>query len=78
VNSQRPAVQLGVAFATPAQLRQLVPQAVRVSLGTQLPPQALVPDGQTQTFRAGSQICPPPQLAFVWQPKTHWLLRMSQ
>lgn len=65
-------------MATPAQLRHRLPQAVMVSVGTQLPPHELVFAGQVQRLREVSQICPFPQFEFVWQPKTHWLLRGSQ
>ena len=60
-----PAVHEGVAFATPAQLRHRVPQAVSVSAGTQLPPQELVFDGHAQALREVSQIWPLPQFEFV-------------
>jgi hypothetical protein len=78
VKSHIPAVHEGVALATPAQLRHRLPQAVMVSAGTQLPPHELVFAGQVQRLREVSQICPFPQFEFVWQPKTHWLLRGSQ
>lgn len=78
VKSHTPAVQDGVAFATPAQLRHRLPHAVMVSAGTQLPPHVLVFAGQVQRLREVSQICPLPQFEFVWQPNTHWLFRGSQ
>ena len=57
VNSQVPvALQVGVAFATPAQFRQREPHAVTVVGGTQLPPQRFVLAGHTHWLRLGSQI----------------------
>jgi hypothetical protein len=79
VKSQVPvAEQVGVALATPAQFRQREPHAVTVVAGTQLPPQRLVVGGHVHWLRIGSQICPPEQLVFVWQPKAHMLVRASQ
>jgi hypothetical protein len=71
---QVPLVHAGTEFGTDAQLRQLEPQAVTVSVGTQLPPHRFVFGGQVQVLRLVSQICPPAQCVLFWQPKTQVLV----
>lgn len=69
VNSQVPVAEhVGVALGIPAQFRHREPHAVTVVGGTQLPPQKLVLAGHTHWLRVVSQICPPEQFVFVWQP----------
>jgi hypothetical protein len=80
VKSHAPFVQAGTALgpAAPAHDRHREPHAVTVLLGTHAPPQSVEFCGHTHRLRLASQICPPLQSLFAWQPNSQRLVRMSQ